>query len=112
MKFICEIELQEKEVVGLFISACEGGSNYWCRELTPLKDKGDPYKSMLTGFKLIDAEDGDKKIKVTPAMILKAVQIFPKVTPKAFAALMDENDDAETGDQFLQLCAFGEIRYG
>lgn len=111
MKFICKIELSKKDVVGLFISACEGGSNYWCAKLTPVKDKGDAYESMLTGFVLTDSEDGGKTVIVTPAKILKAVRLFPKKAPYQFAQLLSENDDADTGDQFLQLCAFGEVRY-
>jgi hypothetical protein len=29
-----------------------------------------------------------------------------------YADVLNENDDADTGDVFLQLCLFGEVVYG
>lgn len=106
-----EIEVSNKRIVDLFISACEGGSNYWCQELTPTSKRKDPYEAMLDGFVLVDGEDG-KKHTVTPAMIKTAVQIFPLQEPHHFGDFMSENDDATTADVFLQLCVFGKTIYG
>jgi len=32
--------------------------------------------------------------------------------PRHFHNFLEENDDAETGDVFIQCCLFGEIVYG
>jgi hypothetical protein len=32
--------------------------------------------------------------------------------PQHFADFLNENDDADTGDVFVQCCLLGEIRYG
>lgn len=106
-----EIEVSNKRIVDLFISACEGGSNYWCQELTPTSKRKDAYEAMLDGFILTDGESG-KKHTVTPKMIDKAVQLFPTKEPRHFGDFMSENDDATTADVFLQLCVFGETIYG
>lgn len=37
---------------------------------------------------------------------------FDKVPSKIIMAILNENDDAETGDQFLQYIIFGEVVYG
>lgn len=105
------IPFKWSRVVDLFISACEGGSNYWCKELTPRGRHKDHYEAMLGGFTLIELED-DKRHEVTPEMIQTALEQFPITQPRAFADWVAENDDAETADIFLQLCVFGEPIYG
>lgn len=120
--FKVPVEIPVSRIVDLFVSACEGGSNYWCKELTPASDKGDPYEAMLAGFTIIDGEQG-KTIKVTPAKIKKAVDLFVSGgdersygaegwSVQHFADLINENDDSTTADVFLQLCTFGRVIYG
>lgn len=77
MKKTLEIKLQipTMRIVDLFISACEGGSNYWCKELTPTRKTGDAYEAMLAGF-TVTVLDSGKKIKVTPAAITRALSLF------------------------------------
>lgn len=104
------LEIPDHRIVDLFISACEGGSNYWCKELTPL-GKGGAYEAMLGGFTLIDGESG-KSHKVSKQDIKKALELFKEKVPHQFGAFMSEDDDAATGDCFLQLCVFGDVIYG
>lgn len=105
------VTLPSQRIVDLFITACEGGSNYWCKELTPVGRSKDSYQAMLSGFTVIEFE-GEKKRRVTVAAINNALRLFPVVCPQAFADLVAEQEDAETADQFLQLCVFGEVIYG
>lgn len=105
------LEIDTQRVVDLFISACEGGSNYWCRELTPKGKHRDPYEAMLGGFAVIEMENG-KKHTVSRESIQKALGAFPSKYPRHFADWIAENDDAETADVFLQLCVFGDAIYG
>lgn len=109
--FKLTVEIPEKRIIDLFISACEGGSNYWCQSLTPVEDDSDAYAAMLHGFTLIDRETG-KTHRIGKRNIALAMQRFPTECPQAFADLIKEDDDASTGDQFLQLCVFGEVIYG
>lgn len=112
-KFTVKLEVPEDSIVSAFICACEGGSNYWCKELTP-KGKGDAYKAMLKGFTLVEiAEKGEtKKHVVGPTKIQRAVKLMAEKHFKHLSDLISGHDDADTGDIFLQLCVFGEVKYG
>lgn len=97
---------------GLFITACEGGSNYWCKELTPLgPDELGAYGAMTEGFTVVDGESG-KKHSVSKADIKKACQLFAEKFSDRFTQSIGGMGDAEDGDIFLQLCVFGEVIYG
>lgn len=102
--------IKRETIENLFISACEGGSNYWCKEIKP-KGGGDAYAAMFAGFIAVDGES-EKKINVTPTKIKKAVQLMAAKEPRHFADVLGENEDATTGDVFLQLCCFGKVIYG
>lgn len=111
MKATATIKIEKQMLVDLFVMACEGGSNYWAKSVTPAAKSGDAYESMLKGFVLVDGTDG-KSIKVTPKMIAKAVKVFPKESPVQFEDVLNDTCDATTGDVFLQLCCFGKVIYG
>lgn len=103
--------LNDDQIINLFITACEGGSNYWCNSLTPLGKNKDAYRAMLYGFTLTDGTDG-KEHTVTSKDISKAINLMFTEYPHHFGDILKENDDAITGDVFLQLCVFGEVIYG
>ena len=109
-EFVVETKVSKERIVDMFIGACEGGSNYWCKELTP-KGKGDAYEAMLNGFSLIDLENGKKHL-VTKVMIEKGLQLMANNYAYHFSSIVGETDDAETADIFLQCCVFGEVIYG
>jgi hypothetical protein len=44
--------------------------------------------------------------------ILEGLRIMAEKEPRHFADFMTENDDADTGDVFLQCCLYGEVIYG
>lgn len=107
------IAIPEDDVVSLFISACEGGSNYWCHSVVP-KNAPKPvgaYEALLEGFTVVDGE-AQKTVKVTPKMIEKGLELWPKLEPVSFADFLTGDWDAATADTFLQLCTFGEVVYG
>lgn len=111
------MELSAQRIIDLFISAREGGSNYWCgntiRPNTKATKTEEWYAAMLRGFSIVDHKDsGDVSHVVTRGDIEQALQKFPVECPAQFAAWISEDDDAETGDCFLQLCVFGEVIYG
>lgn len=105
-----EFSITRQRVIDLFISACEGGSNYWCAELTP-KGNGDAYMSMLAGFTVVESETA-KKTVVTSKDIQGGLELMAKKYPRHFFDFLQENEDAVTADVFLQLCVFKDLIYG
>lgn len=111
-KFKTEVAIDKKRIKDLFINACEGGSNYWCKSIKP-HGKGDAYDAMFGGFTVdgIIEMSYTKKV-VTTAMVERAIKDFATKEPRAFADFISENDDANTADTFLQLCVFGKTIFG
>jgi hypothetical protein len=116
-----------KSVAYLLCSAFEGGSNYWYQihdyvepqSLTFRFDKGEVYEAydyplndggaVLVG----DSEEPDDEPKrLDLAAIERGLQVMAEKYPRHWQDFANENDDACTGDVFLQCCLFGEIVYG
>lgn len=129
-----EVEFTKKDIGSLLCSALEGGSNYWYR----LEKKYPPPDVQLTESVLGDKKifphidyplqggmltisdyygvDGDesqmKKVSLDGAAILKGLRVMREKYSHHFADWLRGNDDATTGDVFLQCCLFGEVVYG
>ena len=116
--FNVNMSVDVEVIKNLFSCAIEGGSTYWCEKIRPLStdDEREYEDYMLDGFYLWEEESSDdksRKKKVTKSKIEKALQIMATKYPKHFKDALDESRvDADTGDVFLQLCAFGKIVYG
>ena len=110
----------------LLCSAWEGGSTYWCRVESKHQPEvitfgtmdGKPYAHEIAlneggSVTLRDIED-DKIIakRLTLSAVVDGLQVMAEKYPKHFADFLSENDDATTGDVFLQCCIFGEVIYG
>jgi hypothetical protein len=135
-KVTTPVEFSEDRIASLIISAFEGGSNYWYlidfdKSVKPsdenlwtfpeddcLNDGETVYRHvqwpMSEGGRLFvtnkfeDEEEGflDRE------SIQKGLQVMAEKYPKHFADLIAENDDAGTGDVFLQCALFGTVVYG
>ena len=110
-KFSVNVDVTEDTIIDMFITACEGGSNYWCKELTPLGKSKDAYRAMLKGFTLVDLIDG-RKYTVSEQRIEKAITKMALQEPRHFRDMVAEEGDACTADVFLQLCVFDKVIYG
>ena len=55
--------------------------------------------------------DDDQVYTLDGKAIAEGIQKFAEECPSNFGDFMNENDDAFTGDGFLQCCLFGEWRY-
>jgi hypothetical protein len=78
--------------------------------LVPLMEGG---HLVITDYSV--EEEGEKPVPYTldRAALLRGLQLFANLKPQRhWAAFIEENDDQETGDVFLQLCLFGEVLYG
>jgi hypothetical protein len=108
----------------LLCSAFEGGSNwYFIEKMTPPKTprsatgEGVIYKHIdypLTGGSLVikAQELDDKDYILDAAAIKKGSAVMAEKYPRHYADALTENDDACTGDVFLQCCLFGELVFG
>ena len=113
----------EWPVVKAFKSDADKGlfENDECREdkwaTALLKGKG----VMVYDLYDEDAEDFDGDIKNFPASakhhitiedVRKGLELMRDQYPRHYADLVEEQDDAITGDVWLQLATFGELIYG
>lgn len=121
------MDIPIRSVQDLLCNALEGGSNYWYfikafnyPEGETIESLGIAFSHLELPFKCgsltihdISGEGDDKKDMILdfPA-IVEGLQIMADKEPYHFANFLQENDDAETGDVFLQCCLFKEVIYG
>ena len=61
---------------------------------------------------LIDHEEDDKEYILDREALRRGVEVMAKDFPSHWADFINENDDAVTGDVFVQCCVFGDTVYG
>ena len=109
-----------RRVADLLCCAFEGGSNYWIDRVETLYD----YRAAglyVQDVPLIANEtlhvhptEGEPPpVAMTRAMVEKGLALlFSENYAQHGADFLAENEDADTGDAFLQLCLFQEIIFG
>ena len=98
---------------GLF-NDCECREDKWAKAL--MSGKGVVVCDLYDD----DAEDFDgngkfpesAKHRITMDNVRKGLELMQEQYPRHYADLVEENDDAITGDVWLQLAVFGDIIYG
>lgn len=98
--------VSRQRVEDLLCSAYEGGSNYWATADGPYTQAFKP-----EGVDITEIEDGVAHT-LNPKAIQRGLGIMASDYPRHWANFLAEEDDAETGDVFLQCCVLGEIVYG
>jgi hypothetical protein len=119
------VTIEDQRLQDLLTNALEGGSNYWyiLREMTYPKGQtreslGIEFEHVELPFKGGSITIGDYEAAHKPDAVLdrkaikKGLKIMAAKELKHFADFLAENDDATTGDVFLQCCCFGEVIYG
>jgi len=123
------VEISKQRVSDLLVSAFEGGSNSWY--LIEIFDAPTDAKEAASEFRHATypiSTDGGvwvsnakeerrgskdyKSVRVGWQRCKEALRIMSEKYPRHFANWREENDDADTGDCFLQCCVFGEMIYG
>lgn len=124
-----QMDFDEQRVKDLLCCAFEGGSNYWCEvektHLSPFAEREMEAHTFCThempfleGCDLIlkDAtgeNDGPEQPWIlNREKLVKGLQVMADKYPKHFNDFVAENEDADTGDAYLQCCLFGEIVFG
>lgn len=140
MEIAIKQSIEPGRAYDLLVSALEGGSNYWymlesIKEPAPgatshYKDtlwdkdragaKGPGYLHTIEipfqdgGALIFSDMEGDETKRYTldyPA-IVRGLEIMAEKYPRHWADFVGENDDATTGDVFLQCALFGDVIYG
>lgn len=122
------LDIPMERIADLLCCALEGGSNYWYVinefvEPTAYMFHSDPghnfkhldYPLNPGGALIIgDIEDSSlPPMRLDLASIQKGLTLMFHNYGSAFDQFReDSNEDAHTGDIFLQLCCFGEVIYG
>lgn len=120
-----KVDVSDQRIQDLLCNALEGGSNYWYTIKAVNFPKGQTKESLGIEFTHIELPFkggsltiGDQESAAMPDKVLdrkaidKGLEVMANKYPRHFADLLAENDDAETGDVFLQCCCFGEAIYG
>jgi hypothetical protein len=129
--------ITRQRMFDLICCGFEGGVGYWCQIMDyenpdqikvtykhnelPLTEKGavlcqefeDGYGGQDDeGYWL--GEDGNRLevLKLDQAAYKRGLEIMSEKYPRHFRNFLDENEDAETGDVFVQCALLGEIVYG
>lgn len=119
---IVKTRISDQRIEDLLCCALEGGSNYWYQIVKyrypsrlvmdsieyphlelPIKGGSVIIKDLFDDFgeKILDRE-----------AIEKGLDLLQHWYPHLFDEFIHENEDADTGDIFLQLCLYGEVIYG
>jgi len=124
------VNVSRQRINDLLTTAFEGGSAYWAMvidrvipDLTgalpdDLTRHGKPYQAdypLGGGSVTIEdstGEDAFKPVVLDMDRIKRGLEIMAKDYPRHFRDFIEDNEDAETGDVFLQCCIHGEIVFG
>lgn len=121
-------EIPLSRIASLLVSALEGGCGYWLR----IESYQEPPKPVahLEGLDQVyphvdyplteggaaicrDTEDPKRgKLVLDLAAIKRGLDLMPVKAPRHWGDFLAENEDASTGDVFVQCCLLGEIVYG
>lgn len=122
MKFITEVEVTNDMIENLIVNSMEGGSNYWMEWISvPLKEgfkwDSDNYAMQIINgeveLKIYDTEEPEEFLGILNIKTIeKGLSEMSQQYPEDFNNIINENDDAETADIFMQLAIMGEIVYG
>jgi hypothetical protein len=133
-KYQQEIELKRKnktftnqDIEDLFVTALEGGSNYWyyLKNLPKevkynIKERGQATAEAIANhvinggyIQFFDVEDENELLgTVDMDKLLDAISLIKKDYPDTWNNILDENADAQDADIFLQLAVMGDIVFG
>lgn len=101
-------------LVGLLVSAAEGGSNYWATISVPPGQRSSNYDRIHV--KDVEADKEPFEGIVTADDMVRGLQHlamakFP-AAGKHLGDALSQNGDAITADVVLQMAIFGEVLYG
>lgn len=129
------LDITDETLRNILCCAFEGGANYWIDSIDAVLasgislddfDKGgerQPKGHYWHWSQLVPLTEGcavvitvqdepGKTFRLDRDAIQKGLKVMATKCPKHFGDLLAENEDATTGDVFVQCCIFGEVVYG
>jgi len=111
--------ITEERVKDLLCCAFEGGSNYWYfiqsynhpNGVLPKMEFWYLDLPLLEGGSLTITAEGQPPKKLDLESIQRGLKLLPEKCPRQWADFIAEDEDAITGDCFLQLCLYGEVLF-
>lgn len=110
--------LNKQDIIDLFVTALEGGSNYWYYIPTlpnNIKSSEQIGEHILKGGYIVfhDAENQNEILgTVDMDAILEAINTLKEKYPDVWENILLESADANDADVFLQICVMGEVVFG
>lgn len=123
-KILSTTEVSDERVLDMICGAFEGGSNYWIdrvRAVQPLLPAGtgvvwyarpEFYADPNWCFRVWAQQDSKAGYHANSGCVYAALTKMAEDYPSDWADLINENDDANTHDLFMQLLVLGEVIYG
>ncbi len=120
-------KITKENIIDLFVTALEGGSNYWyylptipsaVRDIMNEKNMATSEaigEYVLRGgsIQVNDAEEEEEVLgTVDMDSLLDAIQKLKEDYPRAYENIIDEEYDAEDADIFFQLATMGDVVFG
>lgn len=124
IKVTVDYEIDWERVKDLLITAFEGGSNYWYiiddskpytgHPADAIIDKGETIliNELPDDFLPEDEQEVVNLGRVNREIIEERMKKFAEEHQWHFRNFIEENDDAETADVFLQVMVMGDVVYG
>ena len=120
-------KITKQDIIDLFVTALEGGSNYWYYIPTipagvrQIKTETGMVTSEAIGeyilrggnIQINDAEDEEEVLgTVDMTSLLEAIDLLKSDYTHAYENIIDEEYDADDADIFFQLAVMGEVTFG
>lgn len=117
------IPIPDDMVEHLLCAAFEGGVNHWAKlhedhepdaVKTEYRHQMPLYAGGWVELESVDGEEvgGATVWRLDATAVARGLHVFTNEQPRHFANVLLQEDDAETGDVFVQCCLFGKVVFG
>lgn len=115
------IKFDIERIKDLLCAAFEGGTGYWCSirgYKYPNGKTKDDYEFRHCevvpdgGTMILVETEENREWELTQERLMFGLKVMSTQYPEHFNDFLRENEDATTGDVFVQCCLFGTIIYG
>lgn len=110
------ISVPAERIAYTLCAALGGGSTYWCQRLDipDYRGCGWAHEALTYGVECTVHIHQDESVLIpdTAKAIVRALREMHKHYPRHYSDMVNENEDADTGDVLLQLMVFNEVIYG
>lgn len=110
--FTVTTTISSERITDLLCGALEGGSNYWAHFQCSSPEGFYYIDNPEWELTVIDVEENGRKHTINRDSLIKGLSKLQEIVPHQFNNFMNEDDDAETSDCYLQCCVFEDVIYG